>query len=229
MPTVLLFDVNETLLDLGALDPAFERAFGAAEARLTWFAALKELWLVQTATGRYDDFATLADVALRLVADRQGRALADADRQGIADGLTALPAHPEVADALHRLAGAGFRLAALTNGTLDAARRQLRHAGLADRFEDVFSADEVRRYKPAPEPYRMALDRLGVAPSGAWLVAAHAWDVAGAAAVGMRTAFVARPGKAIPATGPVPDLSGADLHDVAQRIIEVDRERSLGD
>lgn len=228
MPT-LLFDVNETLLDLSALDPAFERAFGSADVRETWFAALKELWLVQTVVGRYDDFATLADAALRLVADRHGLDLADADRRRITDGLTALPAHPEVADALGRLAAGGFRLAALTNGTPDGVRRQLRHAGLADRFEAVFSADEVRRYKPAPEPYRMACGRLGVEASETWLVAAHAWDVAGAEAVGMRTAFVARPGQALPPTGPTPDLSGADLHDVAQQLIEVERGSPLRD
>jgi FMN phosphatase YigB (HAD superfamily) len=75
------------------------------------------------------------------------------------------------------------------------ARAQLDHAGLSGPFELVLSADAVRRLKPAPEPYRMAAERLGVAVGEVRLVAAHAWDVAGAARAGCATDFVARPGK----------------------------------
>ena len=67
-----------------------------------------------------------------------------------------LPLHPEVEDGLDVLRDAGFRLATLTNNTQDVAEDQLRNAGIADRFEQILSADTARRLKPAPEPYRMA-------------------------------------------------------------------------
>jgi 2-haloacid dehalogenase len=109
---------------------------------------------------------------------------------------------------------------ALTNSTLEVAEAQLTHAGIREKFEQVFSADGVRRLKPAPEPYRMVAERLGVSLGDVTLVAAHAWDIAGAARVGCKTAFVARPGMVVDPLAPAPMLVGADLIEVAQRILE---------
>jgi len=132
-----------------------------------------------------------------MTAQRARVELGDGDRAAVAEQLRRLPPHPDVVGALGRLKEAGFRLAALTNSTEEVALAQLEHAGLLDRFDLVLSADMVRRLKPAPEPYRMAAERLGVAVGQVRLVAAHAWDVAGAAGAGCATAFVARPGKVL--------------------------------
>lgn len=219
MAEVILFDVNETLLDTAALDPWFERHFGDSAAREGWFMQLELLWLVGIATGRYQDFATLVDAALRMRAERAGVAVSSAQRGDLVGSLEKLPAHRDAAAALRRLGDAGLRLAALTNGTLEAARAQLEQAELSDFFEAIFSADEVRRFKPAGEPYAMAIERLHVRPGAAWLVAAHAWDIAGAYAAGLRTAFVARPGKVLNPAGPDPDLVGADLLELSEAIL----------
>jgi 2-haloacid dehalogenase len=127
-----------------------------------------------------------------------------------------------VAGALRRLRDAGLRLASLTNSTEQVARAQLENAGLLDAFELVLSADTVRRLKPAPEPYRMAAERLGVAVGDVRLIAAHAWDVAGAARAGCATAFVARPGKVLDPLVERPEIIGANLAEVADAILAVD-------
>ena len=216
MPRTLVFDVNETLLDMGVLAPHFERIYGRADTQARWFLELQRLWLVATATDHYQDFPTLIGHALRSVAD--GREVSDADLDAFLDAVVQLPAHADVPPALDRLKAAGFRLAALTNGTLDAVRQQLAHAGIADHFDVVLSADEVQRYKPAPEPYRMAAERLGERLGDLTMVAAHAWDIAGAHRVGMRTAFVARPGKVLVPGWPAPDVQGPDLGAIADAL-----------
>jgi 2-haloacid dehalogenase len=224
MARVQVFDVNETLLDLAALDPHFQRVFGDARVRQVWFAQLIQSALVATVTGAYRPFGQIALAALQMTAGQAGVELADADRDAIAAQLRQLPAHPEVPAALRRLQEAGLRLAALTNSTEEVARAQLEHAGLIDRFEQVLSADTVRRLKPAPEPYRHAAERLGLPVGQVRLVAAHAWDVAGAARAGCATAFVARPGKVLdPLVEPPPEIVGADLAEVADRILTLDR------
>jgi 2-haloacid dehalogenase len=162
--------------------------------------------------------------ALEMTAEQAGVELADRDREAIATQMRQLPAHPEVAGALQRLGDAGLRLASLTNSTEQVARAQLEHAGLIDTFELVLSADTVRRLKPAPEPYLMAAERLGVAIGEVRLVAAHAWDVAGAARAGCATAFVARPGKVMDPLVERPEIIGGDLDEVADAILAVDRE-----
>jgi 2-haloacid dehalogenase len=122
MAPVCVFDVNETLLDLAALDGEFERLFGDRGVRVTWFGQLLQSAMVATITGRYRDFGAVG-------------------------------------------------LAALTNSTERVARAQLEYAGVIQAFEAVLSADAVRRLKPAPEPYRMAADRLGVEPGAGRLLA----------------------------------------------------------
>lgn len=219
MPRACVFDVNETLLDLRALDPHFERAFGETQARQEWFQQLLQSAMVATLTGAYTDFGAIGQSALEMIAARRGRRLSPEDRQSILGAMRQLPAHPDAKEALQRLQGAGLRLAALTNSTADVAEAQLGHAGLRAYFEVVLSADAVRRFKPAPEPYRLAAERLGVAPGQVRLIAAHAWDVAGAMRAGCAAAFVGRPGKVLDPLAPRPDVVGANLEEVVDQVL----------
>ena len=222
MRRVQVFDVNETLLDLAALDPLFEDAFGDAGVRRAWFTQMIQSALVATVTGAYRTFGEVGAAALQMTADQLGVELLKEARDAITGRLRQLPAHPEVPEALERLGHAGYRLAALTNSTEEVARAQLEHAGVIGMFEQVLSADAVRRLKPAPEPYRMAAERLGVAVGEVRLVAAHAWDVAGALGAGCAAAFVARPGKVLDPLAEPPDVVGADLDEVVDGILATD-------
>jgi 2-haloacid dehalogenase len=223
MRRVQVFDVNETLLDLAAMDAHFGRVFGDARVRQAWFNQMIQSALVATVTGAYRPFGAIGMAALEMTAQQAGVELRDADREAILGQMRKLPAHPEVPGALQRLRQGGLRLAALTNSTEQVARAQLEHAGLTDAFELVLSADTVQRLKPAPEPYRMAAERAGVAVGEVRLIAAHAWDVAGALRSGCAAAFVARPGKVLDPLVEPPDVTGTDLAEVADRILAVDR------
>lgn len=224
MPKVCVFDVNETLLELGALDQYFERAFGDAGVRKAWFGQLLQSALVATVTDAYSDFGSIGAAALHMTAQRLGVELSEEDRTLILGGIRELPPHPEVAQALDRLRGAGVRLAALTNSTQQVAEAQLENAGLSDRFEQILSADSVKRLKPAAAPYRMAAQSLGVEAGDVRLVAAHAWDVAGAQRAGCAAAFVARPGMVLDPLAPTPEVVGSDLEVVTDRIIALEGE-----
>jgi 2-haloacid dehalogenase len=220
MARVIAFDVNETLLDLSALDPHFERAFGSAAVRQEWFGLMLQLAFVGGLTEHYVDFGTAQRAALAMVAERH-------DAQPPADAIAAtmrqLPPHPDVAEALDVLRGAGLPVAALTNSTLDAVQAQLANAGLADRFDAILSADEVKALKPRREAYALVAERFGVGIGDVRLVAAHAWDIAGAAAAGCATAFVARPGKVPSPLSEPPEIVGDDLREIARRIVAIDR------
>lgn len=220
MPGVCVFDVNETLLDLAALDPHFERAFGDASVRKLWFNQLLQSALVATVTDAYTDFGAVGAAALEMTAERQGVDLSDEDRQSILGGMRELPPHPEVPEALDRLREAGFRLATLTNSTQQVSEAQLAYAGLTEKFERILSADTAKRLKPAPAPYRMAARALEIPERGLRLVAAHAWDVAGAMRAGCAAAFVAR--QPFDPLVERPDVFGKDLGEVADKIIEIE-------
>jgi len=222
MARVCVFDVNETLLDLGALDLHFERIFGDAGVRRAWFGQLLQSALASTVTGAYSDFGKIGGASLEMTAERHGVTLSDEDKRQILGGMRELPPHPEVAESLSRLREAGLRLATLTNSTQQVAEAQMENSGLRGYFEQLLSADTVRRLKPAPEPYRMAAESLGVEVGEIRLVAAHAWDVAGALQAGCAAAFVARPGMVLDPLVQRPGVVGADLREVADRILEVE-------
>lgn len=220
MPRLIVFDVNETLLDLAALDPLFERAFGEAGVRHAWFAEMLRSAFVATITNVYTDFGTLGQAALEVTAKQHDVTLSDDDRAAILGGMQTLPPHPEVPAALQRLHDTGLRMAALTNSTQAVADAQLSHAGLHALFEQVLSVEEARRLKPAPDVYHLAAQRLGMEASHLRLVAAHNWDITGAMRAGWAGAFVARPGKLLGPLDEQPDIIGPDMNAVVTLILD---------
>ena len=219
---VCVFDVNETLLDLRALDTHFQRVFGDAVVRQQWFAQFIQNAFVTTIIEQYQPFGAVGAAALDMIAARRGVTLSPTDRAAILNEIKTLPPYPEVRGALERLRSAGFRLASLTNSTAEVAKAQLTHAGLVDLFENILSADEVRRLKPAPEPYLYAAKAMGVEASQIRLIAAHAWDIAGALNAGCSAAFVARPGMVLDPLVPQPEIVGSDLNEIVDQILTIE-------
>ena len=225
MARIIVFDVNETLLDISALEPHFTRAFGDRAVLREWFSTVLLYSEVATLAGPYSDFGAIAGAALDMTAAGRGVPLSPDDRDRILTGMRSLPSHPDVPEGLRRLKDAGFRTVTLTNSSPAMVEQQLRSAGIADLFERAFSVDAVRRFKPSAEPYRFAAGELGVETSGLRMVAAHAWDVVGAMQAGCAAAFVARPGKVVYPLAPAPDIVGPDLCAIADLIIARDAPR----
>jgi 2-haloacid dehalogenase len=219
MSKVIVFDVNETLLDLRALDPHFKRVFGSPIARQLWFSQMLQLAMTATLTDNYHDFATVGRAALQMTAARLRVGLTGDDERAIMGTMLQLPPHLDVKAGLERLKNAGLRLAALTNSAPDALTAQLTNAGLVDYFDRMLSVDAARQFKPAKAVYEMAAEKLGVTTAEMRMVAAHDWDVAGAMKAGCAGAFVARPGMVLSPLMDIPDIIGTDLVDVADQIL----------
>jgi len=219
---VIAFDVNETLLDLRALDAHFGDLLGSTALRAQWFAQMLQLAFVGGLTGEYVDFSTAQHAALHMLAERHGRDLTADQATQIVDRMSSLPPHPEVSGALRILGETSLKRVALTNSVASVAEAQLINAGIRDYFDDVISADTVKRLKPAPEPYRAVASAFDVAISEVRLVAAHSWDVSGALSAGCKAAFVARPGMVLSPIGRRPDIVGADLAAVVDQIVARD-------
>ena len=222
MITVIAFDVNETLLDLRALDAPFGDLLGSSALRAQWFAQMLQLAFVGGLTGEYVDFSTAQHAALHMLAERHGRDITTDQATQIVDRMSSLPPHPEVSGALRILRETSLKTVALTNSVASVAEAQLTNAGIRDYFDDVISADTVKRLKPAPEPYRAVANASDVAISEVRLVAAHSWDVSGALSAGCQAAFVARPGMVLSPIGRQPDIVGADLAAVVDQIVARD-------
>lgn len=212
MSMLVVFDLNGTLTDpAGIGEPWGEPGLGAEAIDLAVQYAMTD-----TILGEHRDFADHLRGAVEVLVARRrlapegiDRALAHASR---------LPAWPDAAAALSVIADDGHRMAVLTNSSAGSGRATLEAAALADRFEEIVGVDAIGRFKPHPDVYGHALRTLGANPGETLLVAAHAWDVWGAKAAGLRTAWIARDEVAFPSSAPEPDIRASDLRDVAEQI-----------
>ena len=216
---LIVFDVNETLLDLETMEPVFERIFRDKDAMRLWFANLILYSAALTVAGSYVPFTDIGGAVMKMLADTKGIKVTDADKKELTDKFSTMPPHAEVPAALRKLRSAGFRLFTLTDNLLEVQTRQLTHGGIVDLFERRFSADGVKHHKPSREAYGYAEKELGTKPSDMCLIACHTWDTLGAVAAGWEAALIKRPGNDVLGVGPQPRIVGDDLNDVTDQLI----------
>jgi 2-haloacid dehalogenase len=214
----LVFDAYGTLFDVDSVTGACEEVFpgrGEVLCRLWRSKQLQYTWLCSL-MGRYQDFWELTGRALSFACAALGLDPADAARARLAEGYLRLEPYPEVPQALRSLADR--RLAILSNGTPGMLQALLEHAGLANTFAAVLSADAVGTYKPSPRVYELAPLRLGVDAGRIGFVSGNSFDVIGAAAYGLRTIWVNRSAAPPDPLGQPPQQSVADLAELADAV-----------
>jgi 2-haloacid dehalogenase len=216
---LIVFDVNETLLDLATMEPTFERIFGEKSAMRLWFANFIMYSAALTVAGCYVPFTDIGAAVMKMLADTRSIKIEDQDKQELTDKFSTMPPHPEVPAALRRLRNAGFRLFTLTDNLLEVQTRQLQHGGIIDLFERRFSADGAKHHKPSRQAYAYVEKELGAEPSEFCLIACHTWDTLGAVAAGWEAALIKRVGNDVLGVGPQPQIVGTDLNDVADQLI----------
>jgi 2-haloacid dehalogenase len=183
VPKILVFDINETTLDIEYTAPVFARVFGNKAVLREWFAQLVLYSNAISLAGPYATFFELGEGLLKMLADIYGVSVQPSDVEELRHRFATMPAHPDVEQGLTQLKAAGFRLVAFTNSP-PVHPSPVENAGLAKFFEREFSIDRVRRFKPAPQCYHMVAEELDVELLDCGMVAAHVWDTLGAQSAG---------------------------------------------
>jgi 2-haloacid dehalogenase len=212
------FDIIETCFDLTPLGQRLQD-IGLPDSILSlWFnRSLRDLFAL-AATDTYRPFRDILDANLGALSSIHGRTLGDEDRQHVLSGFAVLPPHPDTAAAFRRLHECGVRIVALSNGAAAATEKLLEHAGIRPLVEHVVSIDMIGLPKPCKEVYLRAADLCGEKPERLALVAAHPWDLHGAARAGFITAYVARQER-FPDIFKAPDVEADTLEIVVERIL----------
>jgi 2-haloacid dehalogenase len=223
MIPIIVFDVNETLLDLAPVRDWFQQRFDDHPNASSWFSELLRLSFISAVTDRYVPFTDLAGSALATVTAKADVMIDPNDIAQVKGLLLRLPPHPDVVDGLTALTESGFTLAALTNSPVETAHSQLSNAGLSDHFTRVMSVEMVSRFKPHRSVYLGAADHMDTSPRDMVMVAAHDWDIAGAMAAGLDGVFIERPGQLYSGAFPRPTISVPDLNAAAGAIIDTYR------
>ncbi|AVR44635.1 haloacid dehalogenase type II [Christiangramia fulva] len=189
---LLIFDVNETLLDLSPLEAEINSAMGNDQASAVWFSKLLHYSLVETVCGHYHDFSEIGLRVFEMIQENYGRSLGSEQIKKMLSRISELHPHPEVPRVLRELRENSFELIALSNGKPEILEQQLKYSNISQYFQHIISIEECKKYKPHAATYKYALKKADRDADDAYMIAAHGWDIAGAAYAGLKTVFVGR-------------------------------------
>ncbi|WP_129141838.1 haloacid dehalogenase type II [Modicisalibacter coralii] len=221
MKRVLAFDVYGTLIDTHGVVEELSRRLGdgAEEFSRRWRDKQLEYAFRRGLMGAFADFSQCTREALEFVDRATGSRLSETDKERLMATYARLPAFDDVAPALERMAEARLTRVAFSNGSRTAVEGLLRQAGILERFDDLVSVEEIKRFKPDPAVYAYLHNRLESSPHETWLVSSNPFDVIGAKHAGLRAVWVRRSAEApFDPWGDEPDLTVSSLDELAERL-----------
>ena len=217
---VILFDVNETLLDMTPLKSKINVLLNDKQGFRIWFGMLLHYSLVDNCTNQYHNFTTIAKATLQMAGKSLNKELSEEELKATLSVIKELKTYPDVEEGLNLLQQNGFRLATLTNTPENTLIEQLTNSKLVHYFEQTLSIDSIKKYKPAPETYHWAAKQLNVKVENVIMVAAHGWDVTGAMLAGLKTGFVSREGQSVYLLSAKPNYEANNIYEIAQVLID---------
>ncbi|HEX2048484.1 MAG TPA: HAD-IA family hydrolase [Acidimicrobiales bacterium] len=212
-PEVIAFDLLGTLFSLASLEPLLAAAGGDASSLDVWWSQLLADGFALTAAREYQPFRDVAKASLRTVLPK-GKAAA---RDRVVTGLNRLEVHPDSGPAMGRTV-MNARVAVVSNTSSDHTRKLVARGGLDAFVETITTAEDVKRWKPASDPYALAAAEQEVPLQRMAMVSAHPWDIMGARRAGLVTGWCNRTGATFPTTFGKPDVTGVNLLDVVEKL-----------
>ncbi|PTQ16498.1 haloacid dehalogenase type II [Vibrio splendidus] len=222
---VILFDINETVLNLGSLQPKFKAVFGSEDALSLWFSKLLHSSTVCIATNIKSTFSELANATLDAIAQRYKCDLTVESKDALLTSFANLPPHTDIKASLLKLRNNGFKTVAFSNSSLDLITSQIKNSGLEDYFDTVISVEETGSFKPNSDVYKFAAETLQEPVENLRLVATHDWDTHGALSVGLQAAYIDRTGVEYHSLYLKPEISSKTMDGVVEQIIKHNLER----
>jgi len=216
---LLVFDVNETLSDLGPLAEAFAAVGAPGYLVDHWFSSVLRDGFALSIAGSCPNFANVGrGVLAGLLSGHSLHVAPDAAIEQIMSAFAKLPVHSDVAEGIGALHAAGLRVCTLSNGGTAFADAMLTRAGVRNLVDPLLSVQDAGAWKPVPQAYRYAAEATGVAVADLMLVAVHPWDCDGAIRAGLQAAWIDRTGAPYPPLFATPDRTAESIVDLAAQL-----------
>jgi 2-haloacid dehalogenase len=207
-----VFDAYGTLYDVHSVLQRCESFFTGKGGQLTqlWRAKQLEYTWQRSLMKRYAPFSTVTREALAYACETLGLELTAERMEALMGEYNMLALYPDVAATFSRLKGR--KLAILSNGSPDMLEPLVEHSGL--KLDAVLSVDELKIFKPAPEVYQLAVQRLGIPKERIGFVSSNCWDALGAKSYGFTVFWINRLGAAVDRLGFRPDQVMKTLNEI---------------
>jgi 2-haloacid dehalogenase len=216
IPAALVFDAYGTLYDVHSVIKRCDALWpgkGAALSQL-WRAKQLEYTWQRSLMRRYVPFSQVTREALAYACQALNLSLDGTRTEALMQDYLRLDTYKDVPAALQKFRA---KTAILSNGSPDMLDPLVKHSGL--RFDAVLSVDEVKVFKPAPEVYQLAVERLGVPKDAIGFVSSNCWDALGAKAFGFRVFWINRGQAPVDLLGVQPDAQLGTLGDLPEVLL----------
>ncbi|WP_114418330.1 haloacid dehalogenase type II [Marinospirillum perlucidum] len=199
MQTTLAFDVYGTLIDTQGVLVELQKLLGdqAPAFSARWREKQLEYSFRRGLMQNYQDFSVCTRDALEFCDRFYQTQLTAEQKQQLLACYRTLPAFDDAKAALQELSEAGFRLFAFSNGSAEAVKGLLQHAGIDGFFEGVVSVEDLKSFKPNPAVYSHFLRSSSARANETWLISSNPFDVIGAVSAGWQAAWVQRSSEAV--------------------------------
>ncbi|MEG4594142.1 haloacid dehalogenase type II [Microcoleus sp. F8_C2] len=213
----VVFDIIGTCFSLDKPRQRLVELGAPAHALELWFAqTLRDAFALSHA-GSYRPLKEVLEAELPRTLKVLGIEADAQNRSHIVKAFSELEPQPEALEAFRLLTTGGWKLVALTNGSEESTHKLLERANALEYFASIFSCDAIEKTKPHPDVYALAKHDV---EGDIWMVAAHAWDIAGAACAGLRTAFINKEEKDYLDVYSKPEIIARDLVEAAKEIVK---------
>jgi len=218
IPKLLLLDIYDTILDMSEIEKRVNGFLDSKRGYALWFELFLQYTFADNCIGKFHDFSSIAGATLQMAAEMMDEKISPDQLTEILELMKHLPVQDGVQRGLSGLSDHGFRIAALTNSPEQIVTERMKKSGLISYFEQVFSAEKIRKYKPASEVYLWASHQLKLNTGQILLVSSHSWDIAGAENAGMRTAFLHKRKQMLYPLAPSPNFTCKSLADLCEQL-----------
>jgi 2-haloacid dehalogenase len=192
----LAFDFYGTVLDVfSATAPACEQLFPGKGNQLAHIWRTKQLIyiLMRNSMGRHREFSRVTEDALVCAANTLQLQLTEEKRKQLVEVFfLGQSTYPDVKPGLEALKKQGTKLIVLANGEQKTMEEGAKRVGVLDLFDRFISVEEVKVYKVNPRVYNHGAEQLNITNAELGFVAAHSWDIMGAASAGLPTFWIQR-------------------------------------
>tara|TARA_R110001599_G_scaffold338288_1_gene557230 strand:- start:339 stop:1034 length:696 start_codon:yes stop_codon:yes gene_type:complete len=220
-PRIIFFDVVETVFSLAPLaDKLTELDLPVGSDKLFFAQLLRDAFAL-SASGIFHTFPDIAKGTLTVMLHSLGHEVNETTLKEILGTFSRLPAHKDVKLALEKIKSTNCQAVFLTNGSRTNTKNLVRDNGIEHLVDDIISVEDFNIWKPQTELYRQAALKHSCAPENALLVAAHAWDIAGAIRAGFHGIWIQRQELLYHPLMAKPDDQATNLVDAVDRAIKL--------
>jgi 2-haloacid dehalogenase len=210
-PEAFVFDAYGTLYDVHSVAARCESNWPGKGTQLSvlWRTKQLEYTWQRSLMQRYAPFSTVTRDALAYSCEALKLELSVAQTEGLMAEYLNLSLYPDVVRTLQAL---NTRKAILSNGSPDMLLPLVQNSGV--ELDAVISVDELRVFKPAPQVYALAVEKLHLDHSKIGFVSSNCWDAMGAKSYGFNVYWINRAGAPVDRLGFKPDRMLASLNEI---------------